>query len=66
MVFTGKFVCIYLTIPYCNGSIPLALVLIGRDGGLSNLCHSCGFDYQQRVLKLFSGPGYLHSKDGIV
>ena len=30
------------------GSIPLTLVLIERDGDLSTLCHSCGFDYQLR------------------
>ena len=23
----------------------MTLVLIGRDGGLSSLCYSCGFDY---------------------
>ena len=32
----------------------------------SVLCHSCRFDYQQRVLNTFPGPGYLHSKDGVV
>ena len=57
---------IWLTISSCYGSIPLALGLIGRDGGLSTLCHSCGFACQQRVLKTFPGPGYLHSKDGVV
>ena len=31
--------------------IYMALGLIGRDGGLSTLCHRCGFDCQQRVLK---------------
>ena len=36
-------------------------IYIGRDGGLSTLCHSCGFAFQQRVLKTFaslaiSGP----------
>ena len=50
----------------CYGSIPLTLGLIGRDGGLSTLCHSCGFAYQQRVLKTFPGPGYLRSEDGVV
>ena len=42
------------------------LMAIGKDGGLSTLCHSCGFACQQRVLKTFPGPGYLCSKDGIV
>ena len=57
---------IWLTISFCHGSIHLALGLIGRDGGLSTLCHSCGFTCQQMVLKTFPGPGYLHSKDGVV
>ena len=48
------------------GSIPLPFGLIGRDGGLSTLCHSCGFACQQRVLKTFPGPGYLRSEDGVV
>ena len=42
------------------------LGLIERDGGLSTLCHSCGFACQQSVLKTFSGPGYLRSEDGVV
>ena len=54
----------------CYGSIPLtldlSLGLIERDGGLSTVCHSCGFSCQQRVLKTFPGPGNLHSEDGIV
>ena len=37
----------------------MTLRLIGRDGGLSTLCHSCGFSCPQRVLKTFPGPGYL-------
>ena len=48
------------------GSIPLTLGLIGKDGGLSTMCYSCGFACQQRVLKTFPGPGYLYSKDGVV
>ena len=57
---------IWLTISSCNGSIPLTLGLIGRDGGLSTLCHSYRFACQQRVLKMFPGPDYLHSEDGAV
>ena len=53
MTFTGKFVYIWLTISSCYGSIPLTLGLIGRDGGLSTLCHSCRFACQQRMLKHF-------------
>ena len=52
----------YIYIYICYGSILLTLGLIGRDGGLSTLCHSYGFACQQRVLKTFPGPGYLHSK----
>ena len=66
MAFTGKFVYIWFTISSFYGSIPLALGLTGRDSRLSTLCHSCGFACQQRVLKTFSGPGYLHSEDGVV
>ena len=54
---------IWLTISSCYGSIPLAL---GRDGGLSTLSHSCGFACQQRVLKTFPGPGYVHYEDEVV
>ena len=42
------------------------LMVIGRDGGLSTLCHSCRFACQQRVLKTFSDPVYFHSEDGVV
>ena len=57
---------IWLTISSCYGSIPLALVLIVRAGGLSTLFHSCGFPCQQGLLKMFPGTGFLHSKDGLV
>ena len=33
---------------------------MGRDGGLSTLCHSCEF-----VLKMSPGPGYLHSENEV-
>ena len=65
MSLTGKFVYVAHHLSCC-GSIPLTLGLIGMDGGLSTLCHSCGFACQQRVLKTFPGSGYLHSKDGVV
>ena len=52
-----------LTISSCYSSIPLALGLIGWDGGL---CHSYGFACQQKVLKTFPDPGYFRSKDGVV
>ena len=66
MAFTGKFVYIWFTISSCYGSIPLALWLIEKDGGLNTLCHNYGFACQQTVLKTFPGPGYLHSEDGVV
>ena len=57
---------IWLTISSCYGSIPSALGLIGRNSDLSTLCHSCGVPCRQRVLKIFPGPGYLRSEDGVV
>ena len=57
---------IWLTISSCHSSIPLTLGLIGKDGGLSTLCHSCGFACQQGLLKTFPGTGYLRFKDGVV
>ena len=42
------------------GLIPFTLVLMGRDGGLSTLCHGCGFTCQ-RALKTFPGPGCFRS-----
>ena len=56
----------WLTISSSYSSIPWTLELIGRDGGLSTLCQNWGFACQQRVLKMFPGPGYLHSKGGVV
>ena len=43
----------------------LMWLVIGRDGDLNILCDNCEFYYQQRVLKMFPGPGYLFSKDGV-
>ena len=40
---------IWLTISSCYDSISLILGFIGRDGGLSTLCHSCKFACQQRI-----------------
>ena len=56
---------IWLTISSCYDSIPLILEFIGRDGGLSTLCHNCKFGCQLRVLKTFPDPGYLRFKDGV-
>ena len=49
MAFTGKLVYMWLTISSCYGSITLPLGLMGRDTGLSTLCHSCRFACQQKV-----------------
>ena len=57
---------LWLTISSCYDSIPLTLVLIVRDGGLSTLCHSCRFACQQRVLETFPDPGSLHIEEGVV
>ena len=35
----------------------VSLELIGREGCLSTLCHSCGFCCQPRVLKTFPDHG---------
>ena len=64
--YLESYIYIWLTISSCYGSIPLGFGLIGMDGGLSTLCHSCGFACQQRMLKTFLGPGYLPSEDGVV
>ena len=58
--------CISFTIWSCYCSILLVLGFIGRDGGLSTLCHSCRFACQQRMLKMFSGHGCLCSMNGVV
>ena len=66
IAFTGEFVYIWLTISSCYGSIPLTLVLLGRDGGFSTLCHDYRFACQQGLLKTFPGSDYLRSEDGVV
>ena len=55
----------WLTVSSSYDSIPLTLLLIGKDCGLSTLCHIRGFGCQQRVLKSFPGPGYLRSVDEV-
>ena len=47
-------------------SIPSILGLIGRDGSLNTLCHSCGFACQQKLLKMHPGPASFCSQDGVV
>lgn len=42
------------------------LMTIARNGSLITLCLSCGFAGQWRILKIFPGPGCLHSENGIV
>ena len=55
MAFTGKLICIWLTISSCYYSIRLSLLFVERNGGLSTTCHSCVFDYQKGVLETFTG-----------
>ena len=57
-IFSSPF---YLPMTQCQ-----CFLAIGRDGGLTALRHSCGFACQQRVLKMFPGPGDLRSEDGVV
>ena len=57
---------IWLTISSSYSPIPFTLGLNERNGGSSSLCHSCRFACQHRVLKTFSGPGYLCCEDEVV
>ena len=66
MAFAGKYVYIYLTISSCYRSVPLTLVFVGWDVGLSSLCHSCVFACQDMVLKTSLGLGYLCSNNAVV
>ena len=66
MSLTGKFLyMLHHFIFLWLNPFDLGLGLIGRDVGLRTLRHSCGFPCQQRVLKTFSDPKYLHSKDEV-
>ena len=51
---------------YLATAQPHCFIAIERDGGLIILCHCCGFVCQQKVLKIFPGPGYLCSRDEVV
>ena len=42
---------IYSSLFYLTKAQSLCLIVIGRDGGLSTLCHSCRLACQQRVLR---------------
>ena len=67
MSLTGK--TLYMAHPFILLlliPLDLSLGLIGRDSGLSILCHGCGFACQQRVLKTFPDPGCLYLKDEVV
>ena len=63
--FLGKFAYTQLTILFCYNSI---LLPYGNweDGGFSTLFHSCGSVFQNRLLKIFPGPGYPLSEDDVV
>ena len=64
MAFMGKFVYIghHFILPRHNA---FGLV-VDRKGWWFEQSVSCGFDYQQGMLKMFLGSGYFHSKDGVV
>ena len=49
--------------PFYLGMNPSVLWWLGGMVVLA-LCHSCRFTCQQRVLKMFLGPGYFCSNDG--
>ena len=67
MSLTGKFLyMLHHFIFLWLNPFDLSLELIGRDGGLRTLRHSYGFPCQQWVLKTFSGPEYLHSKNEVL
>ena len=63
------YICIYLYI--CGSPLYPAkaqyhwLTAIGRDSGLSIMCHSWRFVCLQRVLKPFPGSGHFSSEDGV-
>ena len=40
-------------------------MMIGRNSGLSTLCHNCRFACQQKVLKMFPGPGFTQIWDSL-
>ena len=64
MSLTGQFVYIaHLFIFLWLNHFELSLEFRGRDGGLSTLCHKCGFACQQKMLKTLPDLGYLRFKD---
>ena len=64
MSFTVKFIYIahHFILARLN-SFDVSLWLIESDDDLNTVCHSSGFACQQSVLKMFTGPAYLLSKD---
>ena len=66
--FTVQFIYmyIYIYIFILLRLNPFGLRVDREDGGLSTLCHSYGFACQQRVQKMFPGPGYLCAEDWVV
>ena len=65
MAFTGKF--LYMAHHFIlQLLIPFDLRLSGTNGGLRTLCHNYGSPCQQRVLKTFSGSGYVCSEVEVV
>ena len=66
MELIGKFVCSWLTISSCYGSVLLTIVLIDRNSAFNTLYHILVFDYQEKLLKTFPGPGFPRSEDWVV
>ena len=65
MAFTGK--PVYMAHHFILQRLNLLDLRVDRERWwFEHLCHSCGFACQQRVLKMFSGPGYLRSEEGVV
>ena len=65
MAFTGK--PVYMAHHFILQRLNLLDLRVDRERWwFEHLRHSCGFACQQRVLKMFSGPGYLHSEEGVL
>ena len=67
MAFTGKFV--YMAHHFILLRLNPFGLIVDREGWWiehSDLCHSCRFACQQRMLKTFPGPGSLCAGDEVV
>ena len=60
-------ICIYSSPFYLATAQSLWLYGVNREGWcFSTLCHSCRFDYQWSMLKMFLGPAYYPFENGVV